>query len=246
MHGSSPTRRSGGMVPLACLLALVVAAVGCGSRPDTGRKVIVLGFDGLDYDLTRQMIESGRLPALAQLAQRGGFSPLGTTVPPQSPVAWSSFITGLDPGEHAIFDFVHRDPKTMLPYLSTTRTEGAEQTVELGRWQLPLSGGKVELLRRGRPFWDLLEERGVPTTIIRMPANFPPSGTASRELSGMGTPDVLGTYGTFSFYTSDPYAFGGLPLSGGSWYPVTVDRNVVRAEVHGPANPFRKTGEPVT
>jgi predicted AlkP superfamily phosphohydrolase/phosphomutase len=240
MHGSSPTRRSGGMVPLACLLALVVAAVGCGSRPDTGRKVIVLGFDGLDYDLTRQMIESGRLPALAQLAQRGGFSPLGTTVPPQSPVAWSSFITGLDPGEHAIFDFVHRDPKTMLPYLSTTRTEGAEQTVELGRWQLPLSGGKVELLRRGRPFWDLLEERGVPTTIIRMPANFPPSGTASRELSGMGTPDVLGTYGTFSFYTSELTAFAEEGPSGGLAYHVLVRDGRVRAYLEGPPNPFLK------
>ena len=70
--------------------------------------------------------------------------------------------------------------------------------IGLGRWQLPLSSGRVELLRRGQPFWEVLEARGVPTTIIRMPANFPPSGTATRELSGMGTPDLLGTYGTFA------------------------------------------------
>ena len=122
------------------------------SRAIGERELIVLGFDGLDYDLTRQMIHSGRLPALAALAQRGGFSALGTTIPPQSPVAWSTFITGLDPGEHGIFDFVHRDPKTMLPYLSTTRTEGADRTFQFGRWQVPLSSGKVELLRRGAFF----------------------------------------------------------------------------------------------
>ncbi len=217
---------------------MLVTALGCGAGRPVGPKVIVLGFDGLDYDLTRQMIESGRLPALAQLAQRGGLSPLGTTVPPQSPVAWSSFITGLDPGEHGIFDFVHRDPKTMLPYLSTTRTEGAERTLPLGRYQVPLSSGKVELLRRGQPFWDLLESRGVPTTIIRMPANFPPSGTATRELSGMGTPDLLGTYGTFSFYTSDPDAFVDEEPSGGVAYHVRVRDGRVRSYLEGPENPF--------
>ena len=65
--------------------------------------------------------------------------PLGTSIPPQSPVAWSTFITGLDPGGHGIFDFVHRDPKTMTPYLSTTRTEPPSHFVSLGRWQLPLT-----------------------------------------------------------------------------------------------------------
>jgi predicted AlkP superfamily phosphohydrolase/phosphomutase len=217
---------------------MLVAAHGCNTRRPGGPKVIVLGFDGLDYDLTRQMIDSGRMPALAQLARRGGFSALGTTVPPQSPVAWSSFITGLDPGEHGIFDFVHRDPKTMLPYLSTTRTESAERTIQFGRWRLPLSSGKVELLRRGQPFWEQLESRGIATTIIRMPANFPPSGTATRELSGMGTPDLLGTYGTFSFYTSDPGAFADEEPSGGVLHRVRIREGRVSAYLEGPENPF--------
>ncbi len=104
----------------------------------------------------------------------------------------------------------------MLPYLSTTRTEarGAhDRTRASGSSRC--RAARVELLRRGQPFWDVLEARGVPTTIIRMPANFPPSGTATRELSGMGTPDLLGTYGTFAFYTSEPFAFAGQTLSGG-------------------------------
>ena len=211
-----------------------------------GRKVIVLGFDGLDYDLTRTMIESGRLPGFARLAASGGFAPLGTTIPPQSPVAWSTFITGLDPGGHGIFDFVHRDPTTMLPYLSTTKTEPASRSISLGRWQLPLSSGRVELLRRGQPFWEVLEARGVPTTIIRMPANFPPSGTATRELSGMGTPDLLGTYGTFAFYTSEPFAFAGQTLSGGVVKSVKVRNGVVQATLEGPDNPFLRAPEKVT
>ncbi|MEZ5284055.1 MAG: alkaline phosphatase family protein [Vicinamibacterales bacterium] len=221
-------------------------AMGCGDPPpSSGRRVIVLGFDGLDYALTRQMIDEGQLPAFARLAGTGGFEPLATSIPPQSPVAWSSFITGLDPGGHGIFDFVHRDPQTMLPFLSTTKTEGDEHAIGVGSWQIPLSGGRVELLREGRPFWDVLESHGVPTTIVRMPANFPPSGTATRELSGMGTPDLLGTYGTFAYYTSEPYAFVGQTLSGGVVKAVRVRSGVVRATLQGPDNPFRSAPEPV-
>ena len=116
------------------------------------------------------------MPNFARLASAGSFAPLGTTVPPQSPVAWSTFITGLDPGGHGIFDFIHRDPDTMEPFLSTTKTAAGGRTLTVGAWQFPLSGGTVELLRRGQPFWEVLEDRGVETTIVRMPANFPPSG----------------------------------------------------------------------
>jgi predicted AlkP superfamily phosphohydrolase/phosphomutase len=223
---------------LAAVVALLLVVAGCGQRRAEGPRVIVLGFDGLDYDVTRQMISAGKMPAFARLAASGMFAPLGTTVPPQSPVAWSSFITGLDPGGHGIFDFIHRDPKTMLPFLSTTKTEGAGRTVTIGKYQFPLSGGSIELLRRGKPFWEVLEERGIETTIIRMPANFPPSGTATRELSGMGTPDVLGTYGTFTFYTSEPFAFGGRTLSGGTVRAVDVTDGVVQTTLEGPDNPF--------
>lgn len=237
----------------ACLcLALTGALVSdCGRRHvKTGRKVIVLGFDGLDYDLTRDLIAKGQLPNFARLATSGGFAPLATVVPPQSPVAWSTFITGLDPGHHGIFDFVHRDPKTMEPFLSTSKVEGGGRTVKIGKWQFPLQAGRVELLRRGEAFWDVLERRGIETTIIRMPANFPPSGTATRELSGMGTPDVLGGYGIFSFFTSEPFAFGGKELSGGIVVPVDVVNGVVHTALEGPDNPFlvkpEKTHAPFT
>ncbi|MCZ6478167.1 MAG: alkaline phosphatase family protein, partial [Gemmatimonadetes bacterium] len=225
------------------VLLLAALSVACGEPEPVGPRVIVLGFDGMDYALTSRLISEGRLPNLARLAESGSFAPLETSIPPQSPVAWSDFITGMDAGGHGIFDFIHRDPATMLPYLSTSRTEQTGRTVRIGPWQIPLSGGKVTLLRRGVPFWEVLEDHGVSTTIMRMPANFPPSGSAGRELSGMGTPDILGTYGTFSYFTTAPEAVGRDP-SGGDVYPVEVRDHVVRASLIGPPNPFRVDGEP--
>ncbi len=232
---------------VCALIALsLVATVACGRRHTLlGRRVIVLGFDGLDYSLTRDLMARGRMPNFSRLAASGTFAPLGTTVPPQSPVAWSSFITGLDPGGHGIFDFVHRDPKTMVPYLSTTKTE-AGRSINIGKWQLPLTAGKVELLRSGHPFWEVLEQHGIETTVVRMPANFPPSGLASRELSGMGTPDLLGTYGTFSFYTSGPIASADGAVSGGVIRQVDIEEGVVHATLQGPDNPFLTEPEKVT
>jgi predicted AlkP superfamily phosphohydrolase/phosphomutase len=230
---------------LAALVAALLLGGACDRRDQSGPRVVVLGFDGLDPQVTQELLAAGRLPGFARLAKAGGFAPLGTTVPPQSPVAWSSFITGLDPGGHGIFDFIHRDAATMEPFRSTARTEPPAYVLPLGRWQWPLSSGRVELLRRGQPFWEALESRGIRTTIVRMPADFPPSGTASAELSGMGTPDLLGTYGTFTLYTSQPYAFEGLPPGGGVVHEVRVDGGVVHASLDGPDNPFLRAPTPV-
>lgn len=215
--------------------ALLVLATACGGSEPVGHRMIVLGFDGMDYEVTRRMIAEGQLPNLARLAETGTFSPLETSIPPQSPVAWSDFITGLDPGGHGIFDFLHRDPATLAPYLSTTVTEPPDRVLTLGRWQLPLGGGDVRLMRHGVPFWEVLEGQGVETTIVRMPANFPPSGSAGRELSGMGTPDLLGGYGTYSFFTTAPERIVG---GGGDIRRAEIRRGVLRATLRGPPNPL--------
>jgi len=229
---------------LAVAAMLATAGCGRGSEVAPGRRVVVLGFDGMDYALTKRLLDAGKLPHLAKLARAGGFQPLATSVPPQSPVAWSEFITGLDAGGHGIFDFVHRDPETLFPYLSTTRTEPPGRVLHLGKWQLPLGGGKVTLLRHGTPFWQVLEERGVPAWVLRMPANFPPSGLATRELSGMGTPDILGTYGTFSFFTTSADSF---PADFETQiFRAKLEAGVFRGELRGPADPFLREGGPVT
>ena len=234
------TRRG---LAVCMLLVCATAAIACG-RSSSDRRIIVLGIDGMDFKVTRELMARGALPNFSRLAASGGFSALATSMPPQSPVAWSTFTTGEDPDGHGIYDFVHRDPATRLPFLSTTRTAPPRWTLSLGGWQMPLSGARVTAQRQGRPFWDVLERAGVPTTIVRMPANFPPSGQASHELSGMGTPDLAGTYGTSSFFSSSPP-----PPSGGvastRVVPVDVLDGIVRSELTGPAHPFRVDAPPL-
>src|ERR1700733_7329323 len=102
------------------IAALLIVSSACHRSEAHGKKVIVLGVDGMDPGFLERHWKE--LPNVVRLKNMGGFQRLRTTTPPQSPVAWSTFITGLDPTEHGIFDFVHRDPKTMQPYLSTDKT----------------------------------------------------------------------------------------------------------------------------
>ncbi len=236
-HGRRFRRPRTKSVRLAGALIAAIMVVACGADVRSyDQSMIVLGIDGMDHELTTRLMDEGRLPNLSRLASQGGFQALGTSFPPQSPVAWSNFITGLDSGGHGIYDFVHRDPETMIPYLSTSKEPEPGRTLTFGKWSIPLSGGEMELLRRGTPFWEVLEEHGVPSTIIRMPANFPPSGTAYRELSGMGTPDILGSPGTYSLFTTQPER-----VRGGSEAiieRVRVRNSVIQTALHGPPNPL--------
>ncbi len=206
---------------------------------ETGAKVIVLGLDGMDPKLVGRLMREGKMPNFARVAREGFFGPLGTSTPPQSPVAWASFISGANPGVHGIFDFIHRDPRTYLPYLSTSKSEPARKTVTLGDYVLPLSPGRVYDLRKGRAFWEVLEDYDVPATVFKMPSNFPPTPTRQRTLSGMGTPDILGTYGIFSYYTDQPVEM--VPdIGGGRVVRVDVREDKVEASLEGPRNEYRR------
>ena len=229
---------------IACLLLLIASAymmVGCGRRVSEAarHKVIVLGIDGMDPQLLHRYEQDGRMPNFQRLEQEGSFRELRTSIPPQSPVAWSNVITGMNPGGHGVYDFIERDPNTMLPEFSMARVEAPAHTLSLGSWVIPLSAGKALLLRRGRAFWQILDEHGIPATVIHIPANFPPAESRSRTLAGMGAPDMQGTYGIFSFYTDDPIDGEG-ERSGGVIYPVQVQDHQVSAKLYGPPNTFRK------
>ena len=222
-------------------LALVdsAALVGCG-RPRASsreRRVIVVGLDGLDPRRVAQMMAQGRLPNMAKLKRRGGFSALTSTIPPQSPVAWATFITGMDPGGHGLYDFIHRDPTTYLPYFSIARTEPPHRTLSVGSWRLPLSHGKVESRRKGRPFWEILGEAGVPCAIYRVPSNYPPHDNGSTQLAGLGAPDLRGTYGECTYITDGPV--GDQQRSAGLIVSVTVSNGRVQTRLEGPANTLR-------
>ena len=201
------------------------------------RKVLILGFDGMDAGLLRKYSAEGLLPNFQRLIAEGDFKPLRTTMPPQSPVAWSSFITGMDPGGHGIFDFVHRRPDTMAPYMSMSEAV-TPTNPRIASWVIPLRSGRVDMLRHGQAFWQILEEHGVKTTIFRMPVNFPPVESGGRSLSGMGTPDVTGSQKTFSFFTENPPP-NSEDISGGIVYEVEVIENRVNAHLIGPKNTLR-------
>ena len=212
------------------------------------KKTLVLGIDGMDPGLLEKYVEAGLMPNFKRLMSEGDFRPLRTTMPPQSPVAWATFTTGMDPGGHGLFDFVHRDAETMAPFSSMSRVTASKRVLDVGSWSIPLSEPKVELLREGRAFWQILEEEGVPTTIFKMPANFPPvpvkaaTRDSAKALSGMGTPDLLGTMGEFAFYTSRPPK-NAREITGGKVYPVKVVNNRVDAALVGPENTFRRERE---
>jgi predicted AlkP superfamily phosphohydrolase/phosphomutase len=213
-------------------------------RAGSAPKVLILGMDGLDAGLLRAWMDEGKLPTFRKLAAQGGFSPLRTSDPPQSPVAWANFITGTNPGGHGIFDFIHRDPSQQSDpnkfiVFSATATEAAKKSLRVGRYVFPLSGGKVRNLIRGKAFWQLLEEAGVPSTIVRMPANYPPVPTGQRTFVGMGTPDLLGTYGQFNYYTTVPAEINE-DIGGGWVHQVYVIGNRVDAKLPGPVNSFLK------
>ncbi len=205
----------------------------------SGRRALVLGFDGLDPGMVRELIGRGHLPNMAKLAKMGGFSRLRSSSPPQSPVAWSNFITGMDPGGHAIFDFIHRDPKSYGPYLPTPSTEASARIIRLGDFEVPLAGGRGTPTRNGRAPWHGREEHGVPATIYRIPSNFPPEPSGQRTISDLGVPDLQGSYGHFSFFTEEAADTYGEDISGGSVYHVSVDGGVAAGEIAGPENAFR-------
>ncbi len=206
------------------------------ARPRKSR-CIVLGIDGMDPSLAARLMREGRLPHFAKLAEQGHFSALRTSMPPQSPVAWSSFISGANPGTHGIFDFIARDPATLTPYLSTARLSPPGRTAPFGKWRFPVTGGRMENLRRGPALWSELGRRGVPSTVIRIPANFPPTPSDARTLSGLGTPDILGSYGIFTLFTNRA-GERSRDLPGGRIERVRVRDRLVEARLPGPANTF--------
>ncbi len=203
-------------------------------------RVVVLGIDGLDPEILAETMQ--RFPELTtnfkKLVDENGLHSLGTSTPPQSPVAWSNFITGLNPGGHGIFDFIHRDPITRSPIPSTTKSTEPKNLALWGDWQLPLWGGDSLSNRDGEAFWSVLAKHGIPADIWRMPANFPVEKAEGVSFSGMMTPAVDSAYGEFTFYTEE--ALTGEFSIGKKIESVRVDgKDQISAKLIGPSSsPF--------
>ena len=133
------------------------------------KRLIIVGLDGQDPRLTDRFMAEGRLPNFQRLAEAGCYSRLGTTFPSVSPVAWSSFATGANPAKHNIFDFLDRDLRTYLPTLSSTHIGSVDRFLKIGRYRLPLGKPELRLLRKSKPFWTILGEQNIWSTVLRVP-----------------------------------------------------------------------------
>jgi len=238
------------ILPMVILISAILLFNGCQGEQGDNQKILILGFDGMDHIILSDLMHKGKVPNFSRLASEGCFYKLETSIPPQSPVAWSNFITGKDPGGHGIFDFIHRVPETMELYLSTSRSETPDEKLDLGlfsvpntfripftKYHLPFSGGEVTLMRQGKAFWEYLDEAGIECTISRVPSNYPPVTAGTRSLSGMGTPDLLGSYGNFSFYTNNP-PDKKQEIAGGKIFAVDIMENKIDNYLYGPPNTF--------
>jgi len=205
------------------------------------RRFISVGLDGQDPLLTERLMAEGKLPNLKRLAEQGCYHRIRTTYPSMTPVAWSSYSTGVNPGKHNIFDFLDRDRKTYLPVLSSAEIGSVDRFLRLGKWKIPLRRPEIRLLRKSRPFWSILGDYRIWSTVLRMPITFPPDRFYGAELSAMSVPDLLGSQGTFLFFTTrrsdSKFKEGGqrVVLEGGPDRFSTV--------VRGPENIFR-AGDP--
>ena len=207
------------------------------------KRLIIVGFDGQDPKLTEKFMKQGLLPNMEKLAKAGCYTKLGTTYPAISPVAWSSFATGTNPARHNIFDFLDRDRRTYLPLLSSTHIGSVERFLKIGPYRIPLNKPEVRLLRKSTPFWSILGEHNIWSTVLRVPITFPPDKFYGAQLSAMCVPDLLGTQGTFLLYTTRPaeqkFKEGGLRFQ--------LEKNGDRMEttLQGPENMFRDGNPPL-
>src|SRR5205085_8824221 len=135
------------------------------------------------------------------------------------------------------FDFLIPDPRTYEPKLSSVEIRPPRRMLRLGKYRLPLGKADVRLLRKSKPFWNILSEYGIFNCIIRVPITFPPEKLRGVQLSAMCVPDLRGTQGMFSHYTTRPQRAG--EKTGGEVHVVTRNGNKIRADLIGPENPMR-------
>ncbi|MFH1861282.1 MAG: alkaline phosphatase family protein, partial [bacterium] len=221
------------------LIGFVFLFSGCGGEKEQykphGNKLIILGFDGADPGLVNRWMAEGKLPNLQRLKEMGDYRELGSTIPPQSPVAWSSFATGTNPGGHGIYDFIHRTPENYLPGVSTLEIKPSDLFLGL----IPTDPPRAEVTRGGTPFWNIVADAGVHATLLTIPYTFPPDNVApGRMLSGLGVPDLRETNSTFTYMATDLTKEElDTPVGGGKLIKVNVINGVIATNLEAMIHP---------
>ena len=205
-------------------------------------RVIVLGFDAIDPGLLEKWMDEGKLPNLAHLREEGSYFHLNTTNPAESPVAWSSFATGMNPGKTNIFDFLRRNTSTYMPKLATLEFSEAEFFLNL----FPVKPPHIKKNRMGNPFWNITAQHGIRTVVIQAPVTFPPDVVkGGKLLSGLGVPDIRGTMGTYTYYATDVNEKGDTEM-GGKVVPIRITDSRVKTVIYGPKDPLKEEYTSIT
>jgi len=201
-------------------------------------RVIILGFDGVDPGLLEGWVKAGELPNFARFMSELTYCHLRTTNPPESPVAWSSFATGVNPGNHNIFDFLIRDPKTYMPDIAQVSKTDPEFLFGL----IPIKMPKAKCNRGGVSFWKRVVDNRIPVMVIQAPVTFPPEELpGGYMLSGLGVPDIRGTQGTYHYFATDLTEEELVNTEmGGKVVKIEVVNGVVETEIYGPWDPLLK------
>jgi len=155
-------------------------------------KTLVLGFDAFDPTVFEELSDQGKLPHLTRYAENSGYTRFAVANPPQSEVSWTSIATGLNPGGHGIFDFVHRNPRTYA------------LSVSLLPMQRSMVGTQFVPPYTSRTIFEQAAKQGYPATALWWPATFPARPELPvRTLPGLGTPDIQGRLGVGTFFSTD-------------------------------------------
>lgn len=155
-------------------------------------RTLILGLDAFDPDVFERLHEQGKLSNLADFVKAKRYNRFRVSNPPQSEVSWTSIATGLNPGEHGLFDFVHRDPGTYSLFVSLLPSKEG------------FGGSHFVRPHRARTIFDTASDKGFPATTLWWPATFPARPESPvRTLPGLGTPDIRGRLGVGTLFTSD-------------------------------------------
>ena len=232
------------MAGLALTLPLADCTKGLpGGKPlrRAKQRVFVIGFDGMDPTLARKWMDEGKLPNLKALADEGVFARLGSTQPSESPTAWSSFATGVNPGKHSIYDFLVRDLATYFPDFNMIRKEPPKFLWGL----IPTQKPKIISTRGGTSFWKTASADGIRSVVLTVPVTFPPEEMHHGEmLGGLPLPDMRGTLGTFYYWATDLSSYEeGNTEFGGFLKRLLFDGGVSETVLKGPENPILKQEE---
>ncbi|MFH1632689.1 MAG: alkaline phosphatase family protein, partial [Chloroflexota bacterium] len=157
-------------------------------------KTILVGFDAYDPIIFEKLHTEGKTPNLSSFVDAGGYARLKVSNPPQSEVSWTSIATGMNPGQHGIFDFVHRNPANYGRDVSLLPTKSGV----LGREFIPPHQAKT--------LFQVAVDDGYPAISLWWPATFPARlASPVQSIPGLGTPDILGRLGVGTFFCMEPW-----------------------------------------